>query len=502
MYLVTSDEMRRFDHDTIQNLGVPAIVLMDHAGRAIAEHVRALRPQRVVALCGKGMNGGDGWVAARWLRHAGFDVTVISSCHPAALQGDARTAQQMAERFGVTWSVYEPGAIRQAAAAGDLSRDGVSPTVIIDALLGTGVSRPAEGVIAQMIEEANATSAYIVSADLPSGVDASTGEVPGPAIVAHETIAMAAEKLGTAVTPGAMHAGRVHVADVGIPVDPAHVRACYVSPAAFGRQFGFRGPMSHKGSFGKVGIALGQMPGASRLASLAALRAGAGLVVVAGSRAEAQLFAPDVVVREGSDPAQLLQDVDAVIVGPGLGILGREARTWLFDLVRAGVARGVIDAEALAAVAHAGQFDPVDGEFVLTPHPKEAARMLGWDVRQVQARRVEAARTLAARSRAIALLKGHRTIIAHPAGRVRVNPTGSSALAVAGTGDVLAGVIGALIAQGLDAFDAAAIGAWLHGKAGECAGEALTDVSVTASDVIARLPDAVRAYRAEVDASV
>jgi len=499
VYLVTSDEMRCFDHDTIHRLGVPAIVLMDHAGRAIAERVRELRPDKVVVLCGKGMNGGDGWVAARWLRHAGIEVEVLSSCDPAALQGDARAAQQMAERFGVPWRVYEPGSLHQALSGFD--QGGRRRAVLIDALLGTGVSRPAEGVIAQMIEEANASSAYIVSADLPSGVDASTGEVPGPAIAAHETIAMAAEKLGTAVTPGAIHAGRVRVADVGIPVDPARVRASYVSPAAFGRRFGFRSAMSHKGTFGKVGIALGQMPGASRLASLAALRAGAGLVVVAGARVEASLFAPDVVVREGGDPAQLLQDVDAVIVGPGLGLLGREARTWLYDLVRAGVARGVIDAEALAAVAHAGQFDPVAGEFVLTPHPKEAARMLGWDARQVQARRLEAARTIAARSQAVTLLKGHRTVIARPDGRVRVNPTGSSALAVAGTGDVLAGVIGALIAQGLDAFDAASIGAWLHGRAGERAGEDLTEVAVTASDVIARLTDAVRAYRAEVGAS-
>ncbi|GMA63354.1 NAD(P)H-hydrate dehydratase [Alicyclobacillus fastidiosus] len=476
MYLVTSEQMRCFDHDTIETLKVPGIVLMDHAGKAVAQIVRERRVKSVCIACGKGNNGGDGWLAARWLRHFGVQVRVVCAQDPdSTLQGDARQAFDMARAAGVTWTVYRAGSFHDDTCE-----------LIVDALLGTGTARPLAGVYREMVEEMNAANRPTISVDIPSGVNASTGEVYGVAVEASETVAMAFEKLGTAVTPGALYAGHVHVVDIGIPAPLPEGLATYVHPAVLRAKWGTREAMSHKGSYGRCGIYVGQMQGASMLAAAGAARAGAGLVILVTGGPLSHAPAPDYVVRTDTRPACALTDCTSIVYGPGLG----EARE---DLVRHLVNEAddtsarvpcVIDADGLKGLQRDGGLLTIGDRFVLTPHPKECAALLGWTTAEVQARRLAAAKQLAAQTGAVVLLKGYRTIIATSNGSVRVNPTGNASLAVGGSGDVLAGVIGGLLAQGLEPFDAASLGAWLHGRAGELAGAALTPVSTTASDVV------------------
>ncbi|MFD1675665.1 NAD(P)H-hydrate dehydratase [Alicyclobacillus fodiniaquatilis] len=475
MYLVTSEQMRCFDHHTIETCKVPAIVLMDHAGKSVAEAVAEYGVSSIVIACGKGNNGGDGWLAARWLRHMGYAVRVVSAVDPdTELSNDAHRAFEMAVAVGVPWQCYTEGCLAE-----------MKPAVYVDALLGTGCTRALAGKWASMVREMNETKAPIVAVDIPTGVNASTGEVYDVAVQATETIAMAFEKLGTAVTPGANHAGQVRVVDIGITAPLPEGMAVYVDPRSHGQGWGERGVLSHKGTYGRCGIVVGQMQGAAMLAAAGAARAGAGLVVLSCDELVSPAVAPDYVVRKEADPLVALADCQSVVIGPGLGkgqALVRKALTASkADTMRSW--RGVIDADGLADLIEEGQLLQIGDEWVLTPHPKECALLLGWTTAQVQAKRISAATQLAAQTGAIVLLKGYRTVIARPDGQIRINPTGNASLAVGGSGDLLAGIIGSLIAQGLNGFAAASLGAWLHGRAGELAGAALTPVSTTASDI-------------------
>ncbi|GMA57673.1 hypothetical protein GCM10025858_21760 [Alicyclobacillus sacchari] len=315
MYLVTSEQMRSFDHDTIETYRVPAIVLMDHAGRAVADAVLTRAVEAAVVVCGKGNNGADGWLCARWLKRAGVAVSVVTLVDPATLQADARIAQAIADAAGVHWRLYEPGVVREVVT---LAR-ATGKVAIVDAILGTGVSRPLTGDVALAVDEINQAQVDVVAIDLPTGVNASTGEVLGNAVQAAATVAMAAEKLGTAVTPGALYAGQVHVADIGIEMRVDDATAVYTHPALFRQQYGERDAMSHKGSFGRVGIAVGSMTGAARLAAAAAARVGVGMVVVGGEGAAGSQWAPDIVVRSQADITAAFADCQAVVIGPGLG---------------------------------------------------------------------------------------------------------------------------------------------------------------------------------------
>ncbi|GGJ03999.1 bifunctional NAD(P)H-hydrate repair enzyme Nnr [Alicyclobacillus cellulosilyticus] len=480
MVLVTSEQMQALDRRAMEVQRIPGLVLMELAGKAVAEVVWARRPRRVVVLCGKGNNGGDGWVAARWLAHLGVpQVRVLTLADPADLRGDAAQAARIAMASGIAYEVWQPG-VRLPDA-----------DVYVDGLLGTGASRPLAGDLAALVEAVNACSPWTVAIDVPSGIDASTGEVRGTAVRAQVTVCMAAQKLGTAVWPGCEYAGEVRVADIGISVPDAPEYARLTTPAWVARVLPPRTPASHKGTFGKVGIAVGEMAGAALLAGTGAARSGAGYVVlgVPGER----LVAPYEFIQRplcADHPhtlADVLADCQALVLGPGWG---RRTADWAVVVNRA-PQPAVIDADALPLwqpAAGAGA-----GPRVLTPHPKECARLLGWPMADVQARRLAAAQTLARAAQAVVVLKGYRTIVAAPDGRIRVNPTGDASLATAGSGDVLAGVIGGLLAQGLDPFDAAAAGVYLHGLAGELAGRRLTMAATMASDVVQHLPQAIAA---------
>lgn len=478
MYLVTSEQMQLFDKQTIETRCVPGIVLMENAGKEVAKAVAKRSPKRVVILCGKGNNGGDGWVAARWLKHLGINETyVVSTIHPKGLVGDALTAYKAAQASGVQF-VWEENPTSL-----------VEADVYVDALVGTGGRGFLRGSAKQLAEMlSKKENKYVISVDVPSGVDASTGKVEGIVVQADETITFAFQKLGTAVTPGAYFAGKVRVVDIGIERTSNERLAAFVLPEMFQSRWPKRPLSSHKGTFGRLLVILGEMEGAAILAAGGGARIGAGLVALGGLKTPARQVPPDYIVPSLSRE-RLMQDIQkfsALVLGPGLG---KDA----YDYEQVWTSYpgpGVLDADGLLLI-QSTNFTAPCGKWVLTPHPKECARLLGWRTEQVQANRVEAVTQLAKRVSSVVVLKGYRALIASPDGDLLVNPTGDASLAVAGTGDVLAGMIGGLLSQGLQPMDAAALGVWLHGAAGELAGKQLSMVSTMASDIIDSISRAI-----------
>ncbi|HEU4732287.1 MAG TPA: NAD(P)H-hydrate dehydratase [Kofleriaceae bacterium] len=486
--VVTADEMRALDRRTIEDIGIPATTLMETAGRAVAgAALRMLDGRRghVRVVCGPGNNGGDGFVAARVLRAQGVDAVVYLAAPREAVRGDARAHLEILERSGgVIRSIATPGqlaALAGAAAGSERGPDapGLVTDLVIDALFGVGLARPIEGHLAEVVAWMQ-RAGRILAVDIPSGLDSDTGRALGAAVIAERTVTMAALKIALVSAPGFAHAGEVEVADIGIPpavVAAADLRTSLIELGDVARWLPRGHALDHKGRRGHVLVVGGSpgMRGAGRLAAFAALRAGAGLSTLA---ADGELDAPDSVMTRSLAPGAALAPVlagkAAVVIGPGLGASGSsEAR------VREVLASGlpaVLDADALNVLAADPAAIPgASGPVVITPHPGEASRLLGIPTAAIEADRLAAARSLADKTGAVVVLKGARTIVCD--GRMRhdargdlrcaINPTGGPSLATGGSGDVLAGTIGALLAQGLPAFDAAYTGVYVHGAAGD-----------------------------------
>ena len=477
--VVTAAEMRALDAATIHDIGLPGVVLMETAGRAVAAaavRAHAERGGPVAVVCGPGNNGGDGFVCARVLAERGIDATAYLLGAAAHAKGDARAHLDVFTRSG--------GVVHELADAAALDEHGPAiarARVIVDALFGTGLARPLDGTAASLVAAINASGAFVIAADLPSGLDADTGRALGACVRADVTVTLGLLKIGIASAPGFARAGAVEIADLGIPrrlVDATAVRAGLVEEADVRAVVPKPDAMDHKGRRGHVLIVAGApgKRGAGRLASRAALRAGAGLVTLAAPPdRNGELEAPDEVMTEpvadAGALAAALRGKAAVACGPGLGKDDR-ARSFVEAVLAAGVP-AVLDADALHAIARdPARVQGAAGPVVLTPHPGEAAALLGdgHAAADVEADRLAAARALAARFRAVVVLKGARTIVCDGTlgdDFCAINPTGGPALATGGSGDVLAGAIAALIAQGLGAADAARAGVWLHGAAGE-----------------------------------
>jgi NAD(P)H-hydrate epimerase len=486
--LLTGAELRELDRAAI-SAGLPGVVLMEHAGRAVATVARA-HPGRILVLAGAGNNGGDGFVAARWLRHWGREVELVLVSGAPREGSDAATHLAAARAAGVP--------VRSGTSLGPAD-------VIIDAILGTG-ARPidADSPLGALVRAINASAARIIAVDLPSGLDADGGPVQGEVVRAHHTVTFAASKLGLASAPGPSFAGRVGIVDIGLEVPAAAGRAELLGDAMLAPRLPPRPSAGHKGTFGHV-LCLAGSPGksgAGLLAALAAIRSGAGLVSLAVPAAlsrELEGRVPEVMLRELELGAELAAATQALREA----LAGKQALVWgpgipptrhVGELVRSLAVPAVLDADALNALAASPGATSGLGEarqLVLTPHPGEAARLLGLDgARAIQADRVGAARQLAAETQAIVVLKGERTLIADPAGELAVCATGNPGMGTGGTGDVLAGVIGALLAQGASPWDAATIGAHVHGRAGDLAAARLGLRGLRARDLVARLPRA------------
>jgi hydroxyethylthiazole kinase-like uncharacterized protein yjeF len=477
-----------------QALGLPLFALMEAAGGAVADAVRALQPEQVLVLAGKGNNGGDGLVAARRLRDHGIEVEVRLVGRVAELNGDALLAARAFEKHG--------GRIRPAAAG--LAIAGDAGLVIVDALLGSGLSRPPEGVVARAIARlarAQKQGARVVSIDVPSGLDADTGSTPGTCVTATCTVTFSPLKVGLLLDGALDRTGDLIVADIGIPAslleerDGGLVETIALSTLA--TKLGARPRAAFKNTFGHV-LAIGGSPGKSGaigMAALAALRTGAGLVTVAARPAEvahAQALSPALMGAPipgsgplGHDDLEALlvaaAGKQALLVGPGMG-RGSKAGALIRALVERSGLPVVLDADALNALGPA----PRLGEkVVLTPHPGEAGRLLQTDSGAVQADRPSAARKLARATGATVVLKGAHTLVAAQ-DVLWLNDAGSPLLATAGSGDVLAGMVAALLARdALVSRDAAALAVALHARLpAACPGRG----ALIATDLIDAIP--------------
>jgi hydroxyethylthiazole kinase-like uncharacterized protein yjeF len=492
-YLPTPKQMAAADEAAIA-AGTPADVLMDRAGRAVARAVLDVMEHRyglrVAIVCGKGNNGGDGFVAARALSRHGASVKVFAV---GDVEADEGAAGAHLSRWKASGGRVEP--FRSDALDG--------ADVVVDALFGTGFHGSVQGEAARAIDAINACDAPVVAIDIPSGVDGTTGRCDGPCVSADLTVAMGAEKVGTAIGEGASRAGTVVVADIGIPVTEAV--ASMVDPLDVARILPTRADGAHKRSSGTVVVLAGSdaMTGAAVLTARAALRAGSGyvnLISTEAVRAPATETTPELVIQvaEGDvlgpgalDRAQGLMDrADSVAIGPGLGT-GEPQRELVARVLAEIELPVVVDADALNVLAQdTSTLERRSAPLILTPHPAELARLLDLDTSQVQDDRLGTATEAARRFGCVVVSKGHRSVIAGPDGTVFVNPTGGPELATAGTGDVLTGVCGSYLAAGLDAQTAAWGAAYVHGAAGALAALDRGSSGVVAWDVAENLGDA------------
>jgi NAD(P)H-hydrate epimerase len=480
--ILTAAEMRAADTAAARDLGVPTLVLMENAGRGVAAIARRERgPQAgpVAIVCGPGSNGGDGLVAARHLLVAGVPTRLLLAAPASQARGDAAVALAAAQRLGIA---LEDGSSWTDPAAWRARLEGAA--VIVDALFGTGFHGEVRGAAGAAIAAMNQVAARKLAVDVPSGLDADTGRAAGAVFQADVTATMGAWKIGLAVE-GAGPAGRVEVVDLGVPVARAQgaAHAFLLDEPGIAALAPRRSADAHKGSSGHLLVIAGSAgkTGAALLVGRSALRGGAGLVTVASTAAgQTALDAKTVEVMtarytdaDDPGPAQatpaleaLAAGMQAVALGPGIPT-GGGMRAVVRDLAARLALPMVIDADGLNALGTdapailAGAPAPR----VLTPHPGEMGRLVGQSIREVQADRVGQARALAQTTRAVVVLKGARTVIAEPDGRIFINPIACAALATAGSGDVLAGLIGSLLATGVEPGPAAATAAYLHGRA-------------------------------------
>ncbi len=511
MKIVSAAQMKELDRRTIAEAKVPGATLMERAGSGVVTAMEraagSLSGKTVAILCGKGNNGGDGFVVARLLRKRRARIRVLLLAHPGDLSGDAKTMHRKFLSVAGAKSVL-------AAPAPDAIRDAlVQSDMIVDALLGTGLSATVSAPYRAAIEAINEASVPVVAVDLPSGIHADTGAVMGAAVRADMTVTFGLPKLGLYTGAGLDHAGRIEVVDIGIPrtfVETIASRVSLITMETVRRLIPDRRVSSHKGTYGHAGIVAGSVgkTGAAAMAARAALRVGAGLVTVAtpasvNDTLEAKLLEAMTVpmpetkartlARAGLE--EILSFVNArtaVAIGPGL-----TTHPETVELIHALLPRlekpSVLDADALNALAgRTSLVEQCKVPPILTPHPGEMARLVeGASARAINDDRIGTAVAFAQARRVMLVLKGARTVVAHPDGRTAVCSTGNPGMATAGTGDVLTGMIVGLLAQGLSPWDAACAGTYLHGLAGDLAAAERGLAGMTAGDVIEQIPHAL-----------
>jgi ADP-dependent NAD(P)H-hydrate dehydratase / NAD(P)H-hydrate epimerase len=511
MRVLNTQQMREADRRTIDEVGIPSIVLMENAGRqAVAAMESAfddLAMMHVGVMCGRGNNGGDGFVVARTLIQRGVETLVFLLGSVADVRGDARTNLEVLGRIGLT-VVEITNAQEWELHFSEMSRC----ELVVDAILGTGFHGQLSGLLETVVADLNGLGVPIVAIDLPTGLSADSSEVEGEAIEASMTITLAAPKIPLILPPADTHSGDLVIADIGIPLPILDdVEGPYIELLTRERMRELvptRAADSHKGDFGRVLVIAGSLgrSGAAHLAATGALRSGAGLVTVATPRSCLPIVAamgPEYMTEgleetpTGTVDFAALERVldfkaDVIAVGPGLGQSPGTA-AFVHGLVeRAGVPL-VLDADALNAfVDDPDRLVGRDGvDVVITPHPGEMARLLNLSIEAVQHDRLRRATEFAAAHRVHVVLKGHRTIVAGPDNRAFINLTGNPGMATGGTGDLLTGMIAAWFGQLLDAEAACKLAVYLHGTAGDLAEADEGDVALIAGDLAARLGDAM-----------
>jgi len=510
--LVDRAAMQRMDRRAGRHYGIKELVLMENAGRGVAEVAfRFIRGEnrRVSVLAGKGNNGGDGLVAARHLANRGCDVIVYLLTNAAKVEGNARINLLTWEKMG--------GAIEAVETAGALERH-LSPlrhsAVIVDAIFGTGLSQTVKGHYKTIIDAVNGLGPPVVSVDIPSGLDATTGRVLGCSVRAEITATMALPKIGLVTYPGADRAGEVEVVDIGMPralTGDDSIPWNYVGSGLAGEMVAARGGDAHKGSCGHLLVIAGSpgKTGAAVLTAMGGLRSGAGLVTlgvpesvhgIAEEKTTEVMTAPLPECSSGTVAGEafaavkeLIEGKGAVVFGPGLGATG-EVRHILKGLIEESTVPLVIDADGLNVLAgHLRMLKGARAPLILTPHPGEMARLIGSEAARVQENRVAVASDFAKKHKVTVVLKGARTVTAFADGRVFINSTGNPGMATAGTGDLLAGIMGGLIVQGATPPDAAVAAVYLHGRAGDSVAAKRGEIGMVATDMLEEVPSALSA---------
>ena len=513
MKVLTSQQMKDIDRRAIEELGIIGPILMENAGIQIVMAMRSRLPnledENITVVAGKGNNGGDGFVVARHLFNKGCLVQVLLLGRKSDLKGDAALNAHIAERIGVP--IFE---ITTEKSWISLRRKLSSSTVIVDAIFGTGLSKPARGQYKTFIENINRTRAAIIAVDIPSGLSADTYEPIGPCIKADLTVTMAAPKVAHIFPPAENFVGELVVADISVPpfmFEEESLKLEFVEEDSITPTFSKRRKDTHKGTYGHLFVLSGSLgkTGAAVMAGKAALKMGAGLVTVGTPKSCLSLVArsmvelmtepmPETSEKTFSEDAlelslSLLEGKDAFLIGPGISTHDSTARfvKALLPQVRVPV---VLDADALNILSpHPEIFKTLKIPVILTPHPGEFARLLNCSTSQVTKNKLELASRFAQEYGVYLVLKGYRTLTATPDGKTFINPTGNPGMATAGSGDVLSGMLAAMIIQEKDILPAVLAAVYAHGLSGDIAARRLGEKSLTARDIIRYISPAVKA---------
>lgn len=513
MKVITVEQMKELDRRSIEEHDIPSEVLMENAGtkaarlaeRMIDEHTLK---EKALLFAGKGKNGGDAFVAARVLIEDSIQATTVLLCDEEEIKGDAKAnLDRLLSANGHVIRVTKEEELEYIK--GDL----YGTDLIIDGILGTGIKRPVAGYLATVIEMINESGKMVLSIDIPSGLNGNTGHAPGACVVADQTLTMGLPKIGMLAAEGLNYSGKIHIGKIGIP-DPLldEVKAdvkLLLSKDLHGILPRRRKHLTHKGDYGKVLIASGSVghTGAASLAATASLRGGSGLVTLAIPESLNDILEHKVTevvtvplpeTKERTFSAQAVKPLlslekqcDVWVIGPGIST-HPETEKFLVQLLPKITKPAVLDADALNILAKNKELlKKVKAPLVLTPHEGEMARLLGKTPASIQKNRWESARAFAKEHKVVLVLKGAGTVVADPKGNIFINSTGNPGMATAGSGDILAGLIGSFLGQDLSPLDAAKLGVVLHGEAGDLAAEEVGEPSLMSGDLLWSLPRAI-----------
>ncbi len=517
MKILTSAEMKEIDRQTIEEVGIPGPVLMENAGLQIFRFLQTILPycdgDKIVIVAGRGNNGGDGLVIARHLWNHGIVAQVLLLAAKDEVRGDAALNLRIAEKIGVPVSEVRSEADWKAKKK--LIKEA---SVIVDAIFGTGLSKPAEGLYAKAIEDINKTGAFKLAVDIPSGLSSDSFEIIGPAVKADVTVTLAAPKIAHVLPPAEEWVGELVVADISVPpqlFDAPRLKLELVEKRNLLKSFQKRQRDSHKGSYGHLFIIAGSVgkTGAAVMAAKAALKTGAGLVTAGTPQSCLPMVAKGMVelmteplaeTEEKTIAAEalpraraLLKGKDALLIGPGISTQSSTAG-FLAKLIPEIKLPVVIDADGLNILSlNPELLKRLPKTAILTPHPGEFARLVGLPLRDVIKKKLELAPAFAQEHGVYLVLKGYRTLVCTPDGRTFVNPTGNPGMATGGSGDVLSGMIASFLMQDKDALQASLAAVYLHGLSGDRAAEKMGERALVASDLVRFLPAALKAMEDE-----
>lgn len=528
MHLVTASQMQHMDKQTIESFGIPGIVLMENAGRGAVDFLVKkypdLKNKKTAVIAGRGNNGGDGFVIARYLLEKNVDITVFLLSRISNVTGDAKANLELFQKLCKHYGQPRIIEIPDSAAFEEYKQGILSHQLFIDAILGTGLNSDVQGFFKEVIELLNATACPVFSVDIPSGLNSDTGKPMGTAIKAAATATFAFAKVGHILYPGNIHTGDLEIIDIGIPLlvsDTENLSLSMLEKKDIAAKFSPREFNTHKGSFGHLLVIAGSegKTGAAALCSNAAMRCGTGRVTLGIAKSLNPILEPMVIepmtyplseknrVSEENrmpeknkgyvsdacldDILALLKDKQAMAIGPGLGT-HKSTQKLVKQLIEKSPVPMVIDADAINCIADDPKIlNKKQAPAILTPHPGEMARLCGKTTAQIQADRITVASGFAAEHDVTLVLKGAQTIIALPDGRSFICPAGNPGMASAGTGDVLTGIISGFCAQGFSMEDAGCAGVYIHGMSADILSDKIGRFGFIASDLVQQIPESI-----------